>query len=105
MLVVWFLRKEPPSRVIKSASIVLAEERAEAVRQCTNLLRNIGARIARVDQRSGLIQARIPMSFWSWGHIVNISVMSDISERSEIRVSSDSILPTAVFDSAPMHDL
>ena len=98
MLGTLFLRHKPPSRVMKSASIVIAEQRSEAVRRCLGVLQNIGARIARVDQELGLIQARMPMSFWSWGNIVNITVASDKSDRSEIRVSSDSIMPSALLD-------
>jgi hypothetical protein len=97
-LIVPFLRKEPPSRVMRSASIVVAEGRLEALRRCVDVLRNIRASIARVDEESGLIQARIPMSVWSWGHIVSINVASDKENRSEIRISSDSMMPSTVLD-------
>jgi hypothetical protein len=98
MLIVPFLRKEPPSRVMRSASIVIAEGRLEALRRCIDVLRSIRASIARVDEESGLIQARIPMSVWNWGHIVSINVVSDKENRSEIRISSDSMMPSIVLD-------
>jgi hypothetical protein len=98
MVIVPFLRKEPPSRVMRSASIVIAERRLEALRRCIDVLRGIRARIARVDEESGLIQARIPMSVWSWGHIISINVASDKENRSEVRISSDSMMPSIVID-------
>jgi hypothetical protein len=98
MSIFLFVRKKPPSRVMRSTSIVIAEEQSEAVKRCLEALQKIGARIARLDQESGLIQARVPLSFWSYGNIVNVSVVSDRSNRSEIHVSSDSILPSVVFD-------
>jgi hypothetical protein len=98
MLIFPFRRKESPSRVMRSASIVVAEGRLEALRQCLDVLRNMRASIARLDEESGVIQARMPMSFWSLGHIININIASGKENRSEIRISSDSPMPSTVFD-------
>ena len=98
MLVVLLVRKTPPSRVLKSASIVVSEAKGQAVSRCLDALQKMGARIARVDQESGIVQARMPMSVWSVGNIVDISVVSNKSDQSEIRVSSDSILPSTMVD-------
>jgi len=98
LMTVILTRRKPPSRVFKAASFVIAEEPPEALRQCLDVLSNIGARIARVDEEAGRIQAKVPMSFWGTGYIININVERQKEARSEIRISSDSIVPWILFD-------
>ena len=70
---------------------------AEAYRRCSQAMVVLGARIVRDDPVAGRIDAKIGMSFTSWGENLMAQITGD-EHRAEIQVTSSSSLPTTLFD-------
>lgn len=97
-IVLRFARKEPPSRVRRTMSVTLAENPDNVMSACLDALRVIGAKVAHVDNKEGTIEAKIPLSLWTWGTLIDISLKTDGPERTIVNVSSDGVLPSVLFD-------
>jgi len=93
-----FLRTTPPSRVMKTARIVLGVGTAQALQHALAAVRATGTVVARLDPDALTIEGRIPMSFWKNPSLINARVRALSNERSEVEISSDAILPSVLFD-------
>lgn len=82
----------------RAATIVIAVNKESAVGLGVAALRKVGANIGEVRAEAGVIRARMPVSFWSWGNIITLSIDSEGSDASSIIITSDSVIPGALFD-------
>jgi hypothetical protein len=97
-IVILTFRRKSPSRVKRAVSIVIAVDKLTAIGLGVAALRKVGAHIGEVEAEAGIIRARMPLSFWSWGNIITLSIDNDRDNESNIMISSDAVSPGAMFD-------
>ncbi len=97
-VVLWISKKNQRSRVYRSISVTLEEDSENVMTACLDALRLLGARVASIDKGKRTIEAKLPLSFWSSGTLINISWKTDGPSRTSVDVWVDSVLRSVLFD-------
>lgn len=84
--------------MFKSMSLTLSGNPVGAMKACLDALGPLRARIARYDECLLRVEAKTPVSFFSWGTLLHISLKRVNIERTEVRISADTVLPITVCD-------
>ncbi|MGH7438195.1 MAG: hypothetical protein ACRENE_21125 [Polyangiaceae bacterium] len=97
ILVFGTMRTRPPSRVRKTAKVVVRMSAGDAARRSLAAAESL-ARVARFDAAGGIVIASTGMNWRSLGEIITIGIKALDDATSEIALESDSIEPSAWID-------
>lgn len=83
--------------VTKKGETHLHAPLADAYRRAGQALNALGATVTAEDEVGGRIEARLSVSWRSWGEKLSVEV-SGVDNETLVRVTSASRLPTTLFD-------
>jgi hypothetical protein len=70
----------------------------EAFKKCIDAIFSLGAKINLEDKKSGLLKARGPITWSSWGQVIEISLKKTEEGKTWVTVSSKPWLPFQISD-------
>lgn len=97
-LFVLLLRTDPPSRTLKRAEYLLDASPVRALEFSMTALTTIGASIGHYDSAQGLIEARMPMTWRTFGQIVTVTAHALDEHTTRLRIESDAVQPSVLVD-------
>jgi hypothetical protein len=98
VIMIGILRDQPPSRTMKTAEFSIKGKREEILEDCLTALEQMGARVGTYNAGEGVIEACRKITWRSFGEIITIEVGKRISNSVSVRVTSDVLQPSALFD-------
>jgi hypothetical protein len=98
LVLIAFLRSEPPSRTRKSVRLELLLPIAKAMDASLKAVTSLGAEVARYDATAGILVAKKGMSWRSFGEIITVKAVPLDLKRCEISIESDVLQITVLVD-------
>ena len=98
LVLIAFLRSEPPSRTRKSIRLELLLPIAKAMDASLKAVTSLGAEVARYDATAGILVAKKGISWRSFGEIITVKAVPIDPMRCEISIESDVLQVTVLVD-------